>query len=76
MRRVLDAPGSPVQVSTSRTDMAEAYDAAAARVQPLLQEWLGSRAARSLQVVDLPLEGAQPFAAGDLLVAPSAPHGR
>ncbi len=65
-----DAAGSPVQVSTNRTDVAEAYAAAAARVQPLLQEWLGPRAARPLQIVDLPLEGAQPFAAGDLLVAP------
>ncbi len=66
----LDEAASPVQISTDRTDVAEAYDAAAARVQPLLQEWLGPRPARPLRIVDLPLQGAQPFAAGDLLVAP------
>ncbi len=66
----LDESDSPVQVSTDRTDVAESYDIAAARVRPLLQEWLGTRPAGPLQVVDLPLQGAQPYAAGNLLVAP------
>ncbi len=59
-----------VRVLTNRTDVSEAYAAAAERVRPMLQEWLGPRPARTLTVVDLPLAGAQPFADGALLVAP------
>lgn len=59
-----------VRVATEDVAAAEAYQAAAARVRPMLEEWLTARPARLLQIVDVPLPGAQPFAADDLLVTP------
>lgn len=55
---------------TGHADTVAAYSAAAARVQPLLAEWLGPRPASPLHVLDLPFAGAQPFADGSLLVLP------
>ncbi len=62
-----------LRVATDNAAAAESYGAAADRLRPLMEEWLSPQPARSLDVLDLPLAGAQPFAADSLLVAPLQP---
>ena len=62
-----------LRVWTDNAAAGQDVQAAAERVRPTLQEWLGPRPARPLAVLDLPLAGAQPFAANGLLVTPLEP---
>ena len=62
--------GGLLRVVTDRADTAAALGEAAARVRPMLAEWLGAAPMRPLDVIDLPVPGAAGFTDGSLLVAP------
>ncbi|MGI4758338.1 MAG: hypothetical protein ACRYGF_15995 [Janthinobacterium lividum] len=71
------AEGAPQEVAdgllrvvTDRADTAAAAGEAAARIRPMLAEWLGAAPQHPLDVLDLPIPGATGFADGSLLVAP------
>ena len=71
------ASGAPagtgtVRVMTAYPAASAAVEQAAARVRPMLAEWLGAAPERPLQVLDLPIPGAAAFADGPLLVVPLA----
>ena len=59
-----------LRVVTDRPDTAAALGEAAARIRPMLSEWLGASPGRPLDVLDLPIPGATGFVDGSLLVAP------
>lgn len=59
-----------IRVVTESADRAAAIGEAAARLRPLLEQWLGPRPARLLDVLDLPIPDAAGFNDGPLLVAP------
>ena len=58
-----------VYSTPEHTADAPAYLAAAALLEPMLAQWLGSRAGSRLAVIDLPVNGAQPSEQGDALLA-------
>lgn len=64
------AAGGLVRVVTEQADRAASIGEAAGRLRPLLEQWLGPRPARSLDVIDLPIPNAAGFSDGVLLVAP------
>ncbi len=59
-----------VHALTADARAAGALGEAAARLRPMLQEWLGATPQSRLQALDLPVPGAAAFADGTLLVAP------
>ena len=59
-----------VRVMTTDPAASTAVDEAAARIRPMLAEWLGAAPERPLQVLDLPIPGAAAFADGSVLVMP------
>lgn len=65
-----EAAGGLLRVVTDRADTAAAAGEAAARIRPMLAEWLGAAPRSSLDIIDLPIPGASGFADGSLLVAP------
>ncbi|HEX3968539.1 MAG TPA: M1 family aminopeptidase [Edaphobacter sp.] len=66
------ADGSLISAVTSHYDALPSYGAAAAKVQPLLTEWLGPGPLSMLNILDLNLLGGagQPFEDDSLLVTP------
>ncbi|MEG9431378.1 hypothetical protein [Terriglobus sp. ADX1] len=62
--------GGLVRVVTDAADRAASIGEAAARVRPMLEQWLGSKPSRPLDVIDLPIPDAAGYADGALLVAP------
>lgn len=62
--------GGLLRVVTEQADRAASMGEAAGRLQPLFEQWLGPRPARSLDVIDLPIPDAAGFSDGALLVAP------
>jgi hypothetical protein len=65
-----EVAGGLLRVVTDRADAAAAVGEAAAKVRPMLAEWLGAAPLRPLDVIDLAVPGASGFADGSLLVAP------
>lgn len=59
-----------LRVVTDQADRASAMGEAAARIRPLLEQWLGPQPSRVLDVIDLPIPDAAGYADGSLLVAP------
>jgi hypothetical protein len=59
--------GGLMQAVTDNSDALERYTAAAAKVQPLLMDWLGNEPLGALEMID---HAGQPFEDGALLVAP------
>ncbi|MGI4854643.1 MAG: hypothetical protein ACRYF4_11440, partial [Janthinobacterium lividum] len=59
-----------LRVVTEQADTVAAAGEAAARIRPMLSEWLGAAPAHPLDVLDLPIPGATGFADDSLLVAP------
>lgn len=62
--------GGLVRVVTDAADRAASIGEAVARLRPMMEEWLGPKPARALDVIDLPIPDAAGFADGALLVAP------
>ena len=62
--------GGLLRVATDHADAAGALGEAAARLRPMLQEWLGATPRQPLDALDLPVPGAAAFSDGTLLVAP------
>jgi len=62
--------GGLVRVVTDAADRAASIGEAAARVRPMLEQWLGPKVSRPLDVIDLPIPDAAGYADGALLVAP------
>ncbi|MEK6397493.1 MAG: hypothetical protein V4734_05355, partial [Terriglobus sp.] len=59
-----------VRVVTDAADRAASIGEAVARLRLMMEEWLGPKPARPLDVIDLPIPDAAGFADGALLVAP------
>ncbi|MDE3103944.1 MAG: hypothetical protein KGK08_02105 [Acidobacteriota bacterium] len=70
---VAESPATPagplLSVETAQQDALPLYAATAARVMPVLQQWLGQEPLSSLQLID---HAGQPYQDGTLLVAPLA----
>ncbi len=64
------AADSLLRVVTDRADTALALGEAAARIRPMLTQWLGAAPVHPLDIIDLPIPGAAGFADGTLVVAP------
>jgi hypothetical protein len=64
--------GALIRAVTDQSGVLENYAEAAAKVQPLLMDWLGTSPLIPLDVLDLPAVGdaGQPFSDGALLVTP------
>lgn len=65
-----EVAGGLVRVVTDAADRAASIGEAAARLRPMLEQWLGPKPSRSLDVIDLPIPDAAGYADGALLVAP------
>ena len=65
-----EVAGGLVRVVTDASDRAASIGEAAAKLRPMMQEWLGPKPPRPLDVIDLPIPDAAGFADGALLVAP------
>ena len=61
---------SLLRVVTDRDDTAAALGEAAARLRPMMADWLGAAPLAPLDVMDLPVPGATGFSDGRLLVVP------
>jgi hypothetical protein len=59
-----------VRVVTDAADRAASMGEAVAKLRPMMEEWLGPKPARPLDIIDLPIPDAAGFADGALLVAP------
>lgn len=62
--------GGLVRVVTDAADRAASMGEAVARLRPMMEEWLGPKPSRPLDIIDLPIPDAAGFADGALLVAP------
>lgn len=65
-----EVAGGLVRVVTDAADRAASIGEAAARLRPMLEQWLGPKPSRPLDVIDLPIPDAAGYADGALLVAP------
>jgi hypothetical protein len=65
-----EVAGGLVRVVTDAADRAASIGEATARLRPLLEQWLGPKPSRPLDVIDLPIPDAAGYADGALLVAP------
>ncbi|MEZ2347986.1 hypothetical protein [Terriglobus sp. RCC_193] len=65
-----EVAGGLVRVVTDAADRAASLGDAAARLRPMLEQWLGPKPSRPLDVIDLPIPDAAGYADGALLVAP------